>query len=259
MMNQPILDIAASAAAVLLFLFAARSFVVGSNHEPLGWGFGLASGGILAYLVKDHVGGFGNGLRLGLGILLALPALRAIVDPKSTSILTAVFSLLIAFAVAGNPAKKLIQAYGPETATSDLVRTQNELGKLEKQRDRAREILDELSLQKDEIKRELKSLDLSNDDLAKHPRMQLLASTVEAKDKWESALVVIEKEVQARTIRIQALEAGIEMDRMGQENPELADILREMESGPVDLKNMDLLQRTVHQDRMRKIIEKEME
>ena len=70
------LDLGASAAAVLLFLFAARSFVVGSNHEPLGWSFGLAAGGILAWLLREQLGGFGNGMRLGLGIILLLPALR---------------------------------------------------------------------------------------------------------------------------------------------------------------------------------------
>ena len=141
----------------------------------------------------------------------------------------AVFSLLIAFAVAEAPVKQLMQAYGPETATSDLARTKLEYAKLEEQRDRAKGLLDELVLQKESLKRELKSLGISKAEMAKHPRMELLAHTVEAQEKWERALIVIEKGIQEKRLRMESLEAGIEMERMGQENPELADILRDME------------------------------
>ncbi|HRV81697.1 MAG TPA: hypothetical protein P5218_09685 [Planctomycetota bacterium] len=258
MANHAILDLAASASAVLLFLFAARSFVVGSNREPLGWGFGLASGAILAYLVKDSVGGFGGGLRLGLGILLILPALRALVDPRSTSIVTAVVGLVIAFAVAGGPVRALVHSFGPATPQSELARTRSELATLEQQRGRAQDILKDLVLKREELKRELRALNLPESSLLDHPKVSLLATVLDAQEKWEQALVVIDKEITAKTLRTQALEAGLEIEQMTQSNPDLAEVLRDLDSNPTDPQNGDLIERTMHRDKMREMLAKEL-
>lgn len=258
-MNQiPILDLAASAAAVLLFLFAARSFVTGSNREPLGWGFGVASGLILAYLVRDKVGGFDNGIRIGIGILFALPALHALVDPRSTSIVSAVFGLVLAFAVAGNPVRDLISSLGPPTPRSELSIVQDQVQHFERQKQRAQKILQDLVLKKEELKREVKSLGLRDEALFDHPKTQLLAATIEAQEKWEQALVIIDGELQAKRLRVQAIEAGMEIERMSEQNPELVDLFKDLDQTTLDPENLSLLERTVYRDRIREILDKEL-
>ena len=258
-MNQiPILDLAASAAAVLLFLFAARSFVMGSNREPLGWSFGLASGLILAFLVRDEVGGFGNGIRLGLGILFALPALHALVDPGKTSIFSAGVGLFIAFAVAGGPVRNLLHSFGPPTPQSELAVVEEQVAHFEQQKDRAKRILRDLVLKKEELKREVKALGLKEEALYDHPKTQLLAATIEAQEKWEAALLIIDRELQAKTLRAQAIEAGLEIEKMTEENPELVDIFQNLEASPKNSKDLNLIDRTLYHDRIRDLLEKEL-
>ncbi len=258
-MNQiPILDLAASAAAVLLFLFAARSFVMGSNREPLGWGFGVASGLILAYLVRDKVGGFDNGIRIGIGILFVLPALHALVDPRSTSIFSAVIGLVLAFAIAGNPVRDLVSSLGPPTPQSELSIVQEQVQHFERQKSRAQEILRELVLKKEELKREIKALNLRDEALLDHPKTQLLATTLEAQEKWEEALVIIDGELQAKRLRVQAIEAGMEIERMTTDNPELVDLFEDLESQNSNPQDLDLIDKTIYRERMREILDKEL-
>ncbi|MEZ5973598.1 MAG: hypothetical protein R3F33_14725 [Planctomycetota bacterium] len=258
MFDMPILDLAASAAAVLLFLFAARSFVTGSNREPLGWGFGLASGIILAWLLKEPLGGFGNGLRLGLGILLVMPALHALVDPGKSSVVSAIVGLFMAFAVARGPVNHLRRTLGPETPATQLVAVQNELATLGEQRVRVKKTLSELVLRKEELKREIRSLGLGEKELLKHPKVSLLAALVETQAKWDRTLVQLDSLIQAKELRLQALQANLEMDRMGQDNPELRDLLQGVDSDPLDPDQMGLIERSIHQDRLREILEREL-
>ena len=258
MTQMTILDLAASAAAVLLFLFAARSFVMGSNREPLGWSFGMASGLILAFLVRDEVGGFGNGIRLGLGILFALPALHALVDPRKTSIFSAVVGLFIAFAVAGAPVRSLMNSFGPPTPQSELSIIEGQVAHFEQQKKRAQKILNDLVLKKEELKREIKALGLTDEALYEHPKTQLLAATIEAQNKWEDALLIIDRELQAKSLRAQAIEAGLEIEKMTEENPELEDIFKNLEATPSNPKDLDLIDRTIYHDRMRELLEKEL-
>jgi hypothetical protein len=252
------LNLAVTAAAVLLCLIALRSMFSKEGKHPLSCGFGLAAGLVLAFMVKDHVGGFVGGLRLGIGLLLLWPAKRVLYQPMGGSAPFAVVGLILAVIIAAEPAQNLFYAFGPASAQSELRVTRNELESMQERKEQVEKRLTDLVLRRKKLRRELRGLDATDAELLENPKTALLSKIVEAKGRMESALAVINTEVFRLSVSVKELEAGAELNDLKKANPELGAILEELKREPVDLKNMDLLERTMRKDELQSILDKEL-
>lgn len=103
------------AAAVLMLLVAIRTLFVSSKKDSkgkLGWPFALVAAGLWIYVLRDYVGEFGPALRIGLGILLVMPAVQAIADPGKLRLVRAVGGLILAVLIAGPAVQELWNQHG---------------------------------------------------------------------------------------------------------------------------------------------------
>lgn len=106
------LDLAVLSAIILLFALGIRALLTKTEEgdpAPMGCGYGLIAGGLLAYQFSEQAGGFLNGIRLGIGFALILPGLKAVLNPKGRNLGWAVITFLFAILVAAEPVQHVYQ------------------------------------------------------------------------------------------------------------------------------------------------------
>lgn len=249
---------AALAGAALLCVIALRAVFSKGEKHSLGCGFGIAAAVVLTILVKDDVGGLWGALRLCLGVLFLWPVKRVLVSEGSGTVPYAVVGLILAVAVAAEPAKKLYYAYGPDFVQSELVQTRVELESFQDQQTLIRERLDDLVQRRAELRRELKGSGLTDDALLEHPKTTLLAKILKAVGKSEQVLVLVDAEVLRLGARMQKLEAGSDLGALKRVNPELGSMLEELDREPTDWDNLDLLERTIRKSELQTVLDREL-
>lgn len=99
--TEPI-DIGLIAAAVLLLVFAARTFLSGKGQAQMGMGFMLVAAVVWTFAIGRQVADFSaaDGFRIAFGVVLLIPAFRVLFGSKSGAT-TAVVSLILSSVIAG--------------------------------------------------------------------------------------------------------------------------------------------------------------
>lgn len=97
------LDWGLCGAALLLVIFAARTFVTGQGKAQMGAGFTLVAAVVGTFAIGRQIEGFStwDGARLSLGVLLLVPVFRVLFTHTGSSVTTAVVSLVLASVIAG--------------------------------------------------------------------------------------------------------------------------------------------------------------
>jgi hypothetical protein len=112
------LDWGLTAAALLLFLYAIRTLFVSSKEDGerkqqgLGCGFAIVAAGLWIYVLNRHLDDSLGAIRLGIGVLLILPAIQAIAKPQGARIVRAAGGLLLAVLIAGPVVRDLWAEHG---------------------------------------------------------------------------------------------------------------------------------------------------
>lgn len=138
------LDWGISAAAVLMLIFAARTFVSGKGRAQMGLGFALVASVVWTFAIGRQLADFTlvDGLRVAAGIFLLVPVFRVLFTHSSGSVTTAVVSLLLASVIAGPVVAPFIDGVDSgvapeiERLTREIDATEEEIANLEATRDR---------------------------------------------------------------------------------------------------------------------------
>ena len=114
-----------TAAALLLFIYAVRTLFLSNKgagdqgKEKLGCGFALVATALWVYVLKHHLDDPWRAIRLGLGLLLVLPSVRAIARPRGAPILAAALGLVLAVVIAGPVVRSLWAEHGPDLRSTE--------------------------------------------------------------------------------------------------------------------------------------------
>ncbi|MEM9802126.1 MAG: hypothetical protein AAGA20_17510 [Planctomycetota bacterium] len=97
------LDWGITAGAVLILIYAARTFVTGKGKSQMGASFAFMASLVWTLAIGRHLDGFTflHGLQVAFGVLLLVPVLRVLFTHTGGSITFAVISLILASAIAG--------------------------------------------------------------------------------------------------------------------------------------------------------------
>ncbi|MEM1448860.1 MAG: hypothetical protein AAGI22_07090 [Planctomycetota bacterium] len=97
------LDWGITAAAALMLLYAARTFVSGKGKSQMGASFAFVAALVWTLALGRHLDGFSflDGFRVAIGVLLLVPVLRVAFSHTGGSIVFAVMSLILASVIAG--------------------------------------------------------------------------------------------------------------------------------------------------------------
>lgn len=252
------LDWGMTAAAVLLFLFGIRALVSKDGRKSLGCSYGIASGLIASWLLKDELGGFQNGLRIGLALLLLLPAVKALAEPVGKNILIAAASLVVAFVVVDEPARQVWNRYAPG-APSRSRELSDALGELRANIESLSERRAKLAAMEDDFRARVeasgpdRAARLESDEgrkaLSGLQKVRQLASATEARIR------VMELKADEVEQRLADLERGGEALDAAESDPELDLLLREVEG--TSLQEDDVIEQYLEQKKLEALYDEE--
>ncbi len=97
------IDWGISIAAIVMLIFAARTFVSGKGRSQMGASFAFVAATVWTLALGRHVDGFSwvDGFRIGIGVLLLVPVFRVLFSHTGGSATGAVVSILLASVIAG--------------------------------------------------------------------------------------------------------------------------------------------------------------
>lgn len=97
------LDWGIQIAALVMLVYAARTFVTGKGKGQIGFGFAMFASVLWTLAIGRHVPGFsfGDGFRVGFGVLLLVPVFRVLFSHTGGSVTTAAISAILASVLAG--------------------------------------------------------------------------------------------------------------------------------------------------------------
>lgn len=97
------IDWGLSGAAILLLIFAARTFVTGEGKSQMGFGFMLVAAVVWTFAIGRQIDDFSTAdmIRVAIGILLLVPVFRVLFTHTSGSVTSAVISLILSSVIAG--------------------------------------------------------------------------------------------------------------------------------------------------------------
>ena len=190
------------AAAILMLLIAVRTLFVSSKKDAkgkLGWPFAIVAVGLWIYVLRDHLGELGPAVRVGLGILLVLPAVQAVADPGKMRLVRAVGGLILAVLIAGPVVQRMWDDYGLDTRPRSVQ-------KLEQGLDEWRDLRDDLMARRQQwaaheaqVKSEIKAYGSSWDEIQDNPealeKVELLSEVRKKLSETDSAIAKVENKL----------------------------------------------------------------
>lgn len=256
---------ALTAAALLTFLYAVRVVFLsgkdsGHQREKLGCAFGLVAAGLWAYVLGDYLGSFWPGVRVGLGLLLVLPAVQALAKPKGGPILRGVVGLILAILIAGPVVQDLWGRYGPDGRPSHVVALENKISEMRDLLGLLEERERGLSEMRSDLRAEIAGLGASWEELQGKDeamqRLEVLRKVEEQLSKLRPGLVKLRD-------RIPLLEAQLaEVERTSEEPPEpegdpvIDALMKELEAAP-ELKDLSIVEQYAREKELQALYEEE--
>lgn len=140
------LDWGLCGAAILLAVFAARTFVTGEGKAQMGLGFMLVSAVVGTFAIGRQIEGFNaaDGARLSIGVLLLVPVFRVLFTHTGSSVTTAVVSLLLSSVIAGPVVARAFPEHVETDVPYEITKVQTELDRVTQQIDETRATRDSI-------------------------------------------------------------------------------------------------------------------
>lgn len=118
-----------TAAALLMLVYAARTFVSGKGKSQMGAGFAFVAAFVWTLAIGRHIDGFTywEGFRVAIGVLFLVPVFRVFFTHTGGSIVFAVISLILASLIAG----PVVTKYGGQLTSPDTPRVETVQAKID--------------------------------------------------------------------------------------------------------------------------------
>jgi hypothetical protein len=250
------LDYGLIAAAALMLLFALRALTNKESRDSLGCGFGLITALLWMWVLRRQLDEFPliDAGRVGVGILLVLPAAKALAQPKGARIVMAGISLILAFVIAGPVVSRLWSEHKPDIVRTRIEVLSDQIQELDTVLSERRGYLDQVALKHSELRGSVSESKVDSADIASHPEIERKLAAIL---RLEPILEQLRSEVDGLEMRLEESNAALEDARRSpiEAEPEPEDLLRiyldgleELPALEVDLTDEERLQkRAEHQ------------
>lgn len=205
-----------TAAALLLFVFAVRTIFLSSQGEEdkgrqkLGCGFAVVAAALWIYVLDHWLDDASGAIRIGIGVLLVLPSVRAIARPRGAPILGAAVALVLAVVIAGPQVRALWQQHGLDFRPAEQRELENRIEEVERLRVEYGERRSQLETLRNELRAEIGGAAKSWSDVEKDPelldRLRLLKHVEEELETADGALSTIAAYLPEMRAELDALE-----------------------------------------------------
>lgn len=253
-----------TAAALLLFVYAVRTVFLSSKGEgdggrqKLGCGFALVAAALWIWVLNRYLEDPWRAIRLGLGVLLVLPAVQAIAKPGGASILRAATGLVLGVVIAGPVVQDLWAEYGIDTRPKEQRTLAEKLDELEDLRVTLRDRRDALSELRASVKADIKASGKSWEEIQASPewlkRLEVLRRIDEEAGKAEARLVQIDARLPELRAALAAAEAG--RPEEPSVDSELDALLRALEAAP-PLDELSIVEQHARKQELQALFEEE--
>lgn len=228
------LDLAVLSAITLLFALGIRALLTKTEEgdpSPMGCGYGMIAGGLLAYQFSEQAGGYFNGIRLGIGFALILPGLRAVLNPKGRNLGWAVITFLFAILIAADPVQHL---YRNMSGTPEPISLEQQLERMESSKDNLAGIYDLLGSKEAGLKAEIRGLGAGKAEVLAHPdaqdKLAQLQATLHLKRKVTKQLATLDLGITDLRVELEQLKLAGASGNFDHQDPRFRNILHEIEA-----------------------------
>ena len=228
------IDLAVLAATVLLFALGVRALFAKTepgDPPPMGCGYGVVAGALLAYQFQDEVGGYVNGLRLWAGIALIIPGLRALIQPQGKSLPIAIVAFLLAIIIAAEPAR---MAYNRIAGIEEPLSMEDQLVKMKAAHQDLDELYEVLGSKQALLKSEIKDLGNNKADVMAHPmgktKLAQLQAVLERRQLINQQRASLSQGIEDLSIELKQLEIAGEVSGIDHLDPKFRQVLLEVEN-----------------------------
>lgn len=259
---------ALTAAAVFTLLFAIRTVFSGTKEESdgrqkLGCGFGLLSAGLWAYVLNDYVGSWWTGLRVGIGVLLLLPAASALAKPQGASVLRALLALVVGVLLIGPVARDLWEEHGPDDRPEAVIGLEEQLAEARALEAQLRERERGLVELRREIRADVSRLGSTWEELEENDealrKLDVLQTVDQQLARVQGALVRLAAQVpelEARLAEVEREGAAVAGSGAASGDPALDALRRELEEAP-SLEELSLVEQYAKKKELQAVFERE--
>ena len=168
------LDYGLTAAAALMLLFAVRALMAKDGKNALGCGFGVVTALLWMWVLRRQLDEFpvADAVRVGLGILLVLPAAKALAQPKGANIVMAGISLVLAFVIAGPAVSRVWSEHKPDLVRTRIEVLSDRVQELDAAVQERRSYLNQVKAKRIELSTSVAQSQFQGADLADHPEVE---------------------------------------------------------------------------------------
>ena len=251
-------------AALLLFLYAVRLLFLSSRgtsneaQQKLGCGFALAAALLWTYVIDHYFGRPWGAIRIGLGLLLVLPAVQALAKPERARILSAAIAVILAAVVAGPPLQEMWEKYGLDTRDPEVTELADRIAELEALQQELEQRRDSLQKLRGEVKAEIQAARASwseiESDQALLERLEVLRRIDEEKARTDAGLAQIQARLPDLREAFAASADGGSLEPSG--GSELDPLLKELEDAP-SLEELSIVEQELRKQELRVLYERE--
>ncbi len=230
-----------TAAALLLFIFAVRTLFLSSkgdenkDQQKLGCGFAIVAAALWIYVLDHYLDDASGAIKIGIGVLLVLPSVRAIARPRGAPIIAAAAGLVLAVVIAGPEVQKLWQEHGLDFRPAKQRVLAERIEEAEELRDEYAGRLSGLEQLRAKVKSEIGPVTGGWEEAQSNPelldQLQLLQRIDEEVATTESALATIDAYLPEMRAVLEAMEREEAEEPPGGES-ELEQLLQELQDAP---------------------------
>ncbi len=253
---------ALTAAALLLLIFAIRTLFISSRGEDdgqqkLGCGFALIAALLWMYVLDHYLEDPKVAIRLGLGVLLVLPAIQALANPKGARILRAAVGLVLAVLIAGPPLAGLWNEYGPDQRSAAQRVVAEDIADLEQLREQLLQELEAFDQLRAEVRAKLQAGAKSWEELRADPDLMQSLGLLQRIDEQRLLLAADLAKVEQRLPELRAaLERAEDAAQVPTSTTEL-DALRKSLGGLPSLDDLSIVQKHAQEKELEQFFKSE--
>ncbi|MFT7676295.1 MAG: hypothetical protein ACI8QC_000265 [Planctomycetota bacterium] len=228
------LDFAVLCAIILLFALGIRALLTKTEEgdpSPMGCGYGMIAGALLAYQFSEQAGGFFNGIRLGIGFALILPGIKAVLSPKGRNLGWAVMTFLLAILVAAEPVQHV---YRNVSGAPVPITIEARLEQMESSRPKLANFYDLLGSKEVGLKAKIRELGTDKAAVLAHPEAQdmlaQLQATLQRRREITAKLAELDLAIADLRVELEQLKLAGKAGNFDHEDPRFRNILLEIEA-----------------------------
>lgn len=254
------IDLAVLAATILLFALGVRTLLTKTepgDPPPMGCGYGVVAGALLAYQFQEEVGGYVNGLRLWIGVALIIPGLRALIQPRGKSLPVAIVAFLLAIIIAAEPARSV---YNRIQGIEEPVSMEDQLAQMKDARQGLDELYKVLGSKQATLKHDIQGLGNSKAEVMGHPegkaKLAQLQAVLVRRQRIDEQRTTLDQGIEDLSIEIKQLEIAGTVSGFDHLDPKFRDVLREIENTDAEFSG-SAIEQYMQQEALSELYEKE--